>query len=110
MRLHRLLTMVWMALLIAAFVSMTAPPSFARDDDPEGREAVRRAVETGEVLPLSQILEKVRLRVSGDITGIEINREDGRWHYEFRVIDGGGRVLEVHVDAQSGNIEQIEAK
>lgn len=71
---------------------------------------MRRAVEAGEVLPLSQILEKVRLRVSGDITGIEINREGGRWHYEFRVIDRGGRVLEVHVDAHSGNIEQIEGK
>ncbi|WP_456656526.1 PepSY domain-containing protein [Bradyrhizobium sp. JR3.5] len=99
-----------MALLTAAFVAITAPPSSARDDDPEHREAVRRVVEAGEVLPLSKILEKIRVRVPGDITGIEINREEGRWHYELRVIDRGGRVLEVHVDAHSGNIEQIEVK
>jgi uncharacterized membrane protein YkoI len=110
MRLHRLSNVVRMALMTAAFVAMTGPPSVARDDDPERREAVRRAVEAGEVLPLSKILEKVRGRVPGDITGIEINREKGRWHYEFRVIDPGGRVLEVHVDAHSGNIEEIEAK
>jgi uncharacterized membrane protein YkoI len=110
MRLHRLLTVVRIALLLAALASMAARPSFAHDDDPERRDAVRRAVEAGEVLPLSQILEKVRLKVSGDITGIEINREEGRWHYELRVIDRGGRVLEVHVDAHSGNIEQIEEK
>ncbi len=71
---------------------------------------MRRAVKTGEVLPLSQILEKGRVRVSGDITGIAIKFEEGRWHYEFRVIDRGGRVLEVHVDAHSGNIKQIEEK
>lgn len=110
MRLHRLLIVVPMAFLLAAFASIAAPRSSARDDDPERRDAVRRAVEAGEVLPLSQILEKVRVRVSGDIADIEINREEGRWHYEFRVIDRGGRVLEVHVDAHSGNIEQIEEK
>jgi uncharacterized membrane protein YkoI len=110
MRLHHLLTLARMALLLASLASMAAPPSFARDDDHERREAVRRAVEAGEVMPLSQILERVRGKVSGDITGIEIDREDGRWRYEFRVIDRGGRVLEVHVDARSGDIEQIEEK
>ena len=109
MRLHHLLTQARMVLLLAALASMAAP-SLARDDDPERRDAVRRAVEAGDVLPLSQILQKVRGRVSGDITGIEIEREEGRWRYEFRVIDHGGRVLEVHVDARSGNIEQIEEK
>lgn len=108
MRLHRLLTVVPTALLLGA--SIAPLPSLARDDEPGRRDAVRHAVEAGEVLPLSQILEKVRMRVSGDITGIEINREDGRWRYEFRVIDRSGRVLEVRVDARSGNIEQIEER
>ena len=110
MRLHRLLIVVPMALAIAILALMAAAPSFARDDDPERRDAVRRAVEAGEVLPLAQILDKVRVRVSGDVTGIEINREGGRWHYEVRVIDRGGRVLEVHVDAQTGKVEEIEEK
>jgi uncharacterized membrane protein YkoI len=77
---------------------------------PSAGKRYARAVEASEVMPLSQILEKVRLRVSGDITGIEINREGGRWRYEFQVIDRAGRVLEVHVDAHSGDIEQIEEK
>ncbi|GEC58362.1 putative membrane protein YkoI [Bradyrhizobium japonicum] len=109
MRLHHPFTVARIALLLVTFAS-TAAPTVARDDDPKRRDAVRRAVEAGEVLPLSQILERVRGKVPGDITGIEINREEGRWLYEFRVIDRGGRVLEVHVDARSGNIEQIEEK
>ena len=110
MQLHHLLIVVRMAFLLVASVSVAAVPSLAHEDESERRDAVRRAVEAGEVLPLAQILEKVRVRVSGDVTGIEVNREGGRWHYEVRVIDRGGRVLEVHVDAQSGNIEEIEQK
>ena len=111
MRPHRS-SLVVLTVLLSALLQIAPAParSFARDDDPERRDEVRRAVEAGEVLPLSQILEKVRLRVSGDITGIEIDREGGRWRYELRVIDHSGRVLEVHVDARSGNIEQIEEK
>ena len=99
-----------LTVLLSALIPIVGEPSLAHGDDPARRDEVRRAVEAGEVLPLAQILERVRGKVSGDITGIEIDREDGRWRYEFRVIDRGGRVLEVHVDAHSGNIEQIEEK
>ena len=109
MRPHRYLLAV-LTVLLSALMPIIAAPSLAHGDDPERRDEVRRAVEAGEILPLAQILERVRGKVSGDITGIEINREDGRWHYEFRVIERSGRVLEVHVDARSGNIEQIEEK
>ena len=109
MRPHRYLLAI-LTILLSALMPIIAASSLAHGDDPERRDEVRRAVEAGEVLPLAQILERVRGKVSGDITGIEINREDGRWHYEFRVIERSGRVLEVHVDAHSGNIEQIEEK
>jgi len=99
-----------LTVLLSALIPIVGEPSLAHGDDPARRDEVRRAVEAGEVLPLAQILERVRGKVSGDITGIEINREDGRWHYEFRVIERSGRVLEVHVDARTGNIERIEEK
>jgi uncharacterized membrane protein YkoI len=109
MRPHRS-SLAVLTVLLSALMPIVAAPSPAHGDDPKRRDEVRRAVEAGEVLPLAQILEKVRGKVSGDITGIEINHEGGRWHYEFRVIERSGRVLEVHVDARSGNIEQIEEK
>ena len=109
MRPHRY-SLAVLTVLLSALIPIVAAPSLARGDDPERRDEVRRAVEAGEVLPLAQILERLRDKVSGDVTGIEINREGGRWRYEFRVIDRAGRVLEVHVDAHSGSIEQIEEK
>ena len=109
MRPHRY-SLAVLTVLLSALIPIVAAPSLARGDDPERRDEVRRAVEAGEVLPLAQILERLRDKVSGDVTGIEIDREDGRWRYEFRVIERSGRVLEVHVDARTGNIERIEEK
>nr|WP_316234478.1 PepSY domain-containing protein [Bradyrhizobium sp. SZCCHNR1098] len=82
----------------------------AREDDRERRDAMRHAVEAGDVLPLSQILPRLRGRVAGDVMGIDVERLRGRWRYEFRVIGRDGRVREVYVDARSGEIERIEEK
>jgi len=110
MRLHCLLNLTRagpLAVLISlATIAMVA----AREDDRERRDAVRHAVEAGDALPLSQILPKVRDKVAGDVIGVDIERERGRWSYEFRIIGRDGRVLEVHVDARSGEIERIEEK
>jgi len=99
-----------LTIFLAVMTLGAAAPSRARDDDHERRDAVRRANEAGEVLPLSEILRKLRNQVAGDVTGIDVEREHGRWRYEFRVIDRTGRVLEVVVDAKSGAVEQIEER
>jgi uncharacterized membrane protein YkoI len=106
----RLLTRNILTMLLAALLLAAASRSRAHDDDRERRDAVRRASEAGEVLPLSEILRKLRGQVAGDVTGIDVEREHGRWRYEFRVIDKNGRVLEVVVDAKSGAVEQIEER
>jgi uncharacterized membrane protein YkoI len=62
------------------------------------------------VLPLADILNRVRRQIGGDNAGIDVAGENGRWHYQLRVIDRTGRMLEVKVDAHSGAIEQVEEK
>ena len=96
--------------LAALIATAVAAGAAARDDDREHRDAMRRAVEAGDAMPLSDILVKVRGRIAGDVTGVEIERARGRWLYEFRVIRRDGRVLDVYVDARSGEIERIEEK
>ena len=95
-------------MVLAALLLGGPIPSLARDNDHERRDAVRRASEAGEVLPLAEILQRIRPKISGDITGIDVEREHGRWRYELRVIDRSGRVLEILVDARSGEIEGVE--
>ena len=61
-----------LTIFLAVMTLGAAAPSRARDDDHERRDAVRRANEAGEVLPLSEILRKLRNQVAGDVTGIDV--------------------------------------
>jgi uncharacterized membrane protein YkoI len=78
--------------------------------EPHDQDAARQAVERGEMRPLADILDEVRGKLPGEIVGVEIESNNGRWFYEFRVLSEKGRQFEVYVDAQSAEIHQIEEK
>lgn len=107
MRLRRNLIMV---ALVVALVAAASQLADARDQDELRRDEVRRAVETGQIRSLADILKAVREKLPGEVAGVEIDRKDGRWRYEFRVVDGQGRLFEVYIDARSGEIERIKEK
>jgi len=97
-----------MPLVAAALLS--AAPAMARDHDEHRRDEVRRAVQAGEIKSLADILAAVRGKLPGEVAGVDVEHEDGRWRYEFRVVDDKGRLYEVYVDARSGKIEQVKEK
>lgn len=74
----------------------------------EDHDRVRGAVERGEVLPLAEILARVHPPLGGEVVGVSVEREDGRWVYEFRVIEPGGRLVEVEVDAATARVLKRE--
>jgi uncharacterized membrane protein YkoI len=96
--------------LLGGALLASAPAAVGSDDDKGAPEAVRRAVEAGEIKSLADILAAVRGKLPGEVAGVEIERERGRWLYEFRVIDSKGRLYEVYVDARSGKIEKVKEK
>lgn len=109
MRLRGFSGILAVPLLAGALLAAVASAAVA-DDDKHERDAVRRAVEAGEIKSLAEILAAVRGKLPGEVAGVEIEREHGRWLYEFRVVDGKGRLYEVYVDASSGKIEKIKEK
>ncbi len=82
----------------------------SRVDADEAQDAIRRAVERGEVRPLEEIIAGLHGKMPGEIAGIEVEHKDGRWVYEFRVVDGAGRLFEAHVDAKTGEMIRVEEK
>lgn len=82
------------------------PVALAAADDDHDR--ARAALQRGEVLPLADILERVQGEVEGEVIATEFEREDGRWVYELKLIDAGGRVVELEVDAVDGRILHAE--
>jgi uncharacterized membrane protein YkoI len=95
---------------VAALATMQPELAAARDRDDLHREDVRRAVESGEIRSLADIIATVRGKLPGEVAGVEIERKDGRWQYEFRVVDSQGRLFDVYINARNGEIERIKEK
>lgn len=87
--------------------ALVAFPAIA-DGNGEHEDA-RRAVELGEALPLVEVLAKVRGDLGGEIVGVSFERKRDLWLYEFKVVEPGGRLVEVYVDAASGRVLKREA-
>ena len=79
-------------------------PAGAEDRGEEDHERARRALIAGEVRPLAEILTIVRPKLDGDIVEVELQREDGRYVYEFKVLTRTGRLREFLIDPKSGEI------
>ena len=93
-------------LAIGCLLLALATPALADDD----HERARAALERGEVLPLSAILERLAPVIDGDIIELELDREKGRWVYEITYIDGTGRLIELEIDATDASVLKEKRK
>lgn len=87
-------------------LSSTQAAATKPGDHDYAREAVRR----GEILPITRILPIVQQRVPGNVIEIELDSHDDgrRIEYEIKVLTAAGRVIEVKVNARTGQIREIE--
>lgn len=93
------------AVAIAAvlLIGSTAP---ARAD--ADHVAARRLSETGEILPLEKIAERARAEKPGEILETELKQKHGKYVYEVEILDAGGHVWELKLDARSGALIKLE--
>ncbi len=92
------------ALLTASRIASTGDHEHQWEDDDHAYDRARRAVDRGESLPIAELLERLKTQVSGEVVGVEFEREHGKWVYEFKIIDTSGRLVEVYVDAHTGKV------
>lgn len=85
-----------LALLVFALVGTTL---HAHEAD---HERARAAVAAGDVLPLQQLLRELSPPLSGEVLEVELERDGGRWIYELKVLQPGGRLRKLKVDARTG--------
>jgi uncharacterized membrane protein YkoI len=102
---HLLLAAALFFLLLAAALVLTTGGALAGDDD---HLLAKRALEEGRVLPLSDILAKVKAEIPGKEIEVELEAEDGILIYELKMLRPDGRVQEVEVDAATGKILKVE--
>lgn len=92
-----------LALLLIGLTGMLP----ARGSD---HERARQALEQGQVLPLRVVLDQVEAEYPGQVIEIEFDREDGRYVYEIKLLQEGGRVVKMDVDAASGEVLKLKRK
>jgi len=74
------------------------------EDDDSSHDRARRASEGGEILTMTEILQRIRPQAPGRVLDTELERQDGRWIYEIKLLDARGRLYAVEIDAHSGEL------
>lgn len=98
------------AALIAVPATVGTLSSTQAATKPGDHDYAREAVRRGEILPITRILPIVQQRVPGNVIEIELDSHDDgrRIEYEIKVLTAAGRVIEVKVNARTGQIREIE--
>lgn len=103
------------ALFLAAGLAM--PVAAAEQRAPEqrapeqrGPEAVLKAVDAGEILPLKTVLGRIEGEASGVVVDAELERRGGAWFYEIEIVQAGAVKLKLKVDARDGRIVERRTK
>ncbi|MEC3861799.1 PepSY domain-containing protein [Mesobacterium sp. TK19101] len=87
------------------FLVCLAAPAWADGDD---HDRARDALEAGEILPLTAILQAAEDTRPGRVISVELDQKRGRWRYELELISPEGRLYEVKIDAATGQVLEIE--
>lgn len=91
-----------LALLLGLGLGLACPMAQAgRDGD---HDRARAAVQAGEVMPLPAVLERLKRSHPGQVLELELEREDGRWVYEFKLLAPDGGLLKLQLDARTGAV------
>ena len=70
----------------------------------------RAAVLAGEVLALPALLERLQRSHPGQVLELELEREDGRWIYEVKLLQAGGQLLKLDVDAATAQVLAVKRR
>lgn len=92
---------IWLALLLTV---LDCAPAAAGGDHDHDHDRARAAVQAGEVLPLPVLLERVRQSHPGEVFEVDLEREDGRWIYELKLLQAGGGLVRLEVDARTAEV------
>jgi uncharacterized membrane protein YkoI len=89
-------------------VLVLLPTVLAAEEPASDADLARDAVARGEILPLSDILPSLAAEFGGEILDLELEVEDGLRVYEFEILTDDSRLIEVEVNAATGEILEVE--
>ena len=92
---------------LATLVPLVGGMALSDGDRDGDQDVARDAFQNSGTKPLVEILGTVEKQIDGDIVGVELEREHGRYIYELKIVTPRGRLLEVYVDAVTARILEV---
>ncbi len=92
-------------IFFASIMLMALPGSAWADDESnehENADEVYKGLQSGEILPLRDILIAVRKNVDGEVIETNFERRGGVPVYEIYILDKNGSRIELYVNAHTG--------
>ena len=87
-------------LVVVLAMALASPLAWADSD----QDRARAAVQAGKVLPLKSVLERLERENPGQVLEVELEQEEGRWVYEIKLLQAGGRLGKLELDATTGAV------
>jgi len=95
-----------LGLVILLGCALAATPS--RASPPVDHERARRAVQSGAILPLPVVLERLAHEQPGQVMEVELEEDGGQWIYEIKLLNTSGQLLKLKLDARSAAILRMK--
>ena len=84
--------------------------SASRAGDHDDHDRARAAVQAGQVLPLATLLQRLERSHPGQVLELELERDDGRWIYEIKLLQADGQLLKLELDAGTAQVLKVKRK
>ena len=97
-----------LAMTLAALLALAPVAGNTHGDKDHDR--ARRALMSGEVLSLRQVLDRIGREYPGEPVEIEFEEDDGRYVYEIKLLQPAGSVLKMKVDAATGKVIKVKGR
>ena len=97
-----------LAVLTLCLCGLVGHPVSASDHDDHDR--ARQAVQTGQVLPLPTVLERLQHQVPGQVLEVELEQKHGMWIYEIKLLTPAGQLTKVKLNAQTAQVLRIQSR
>ena len=96
--------------VLAGLVLLCLAMGGASAGDKDDHDRARAAVLAGEMLPLPALLERLQRSHPGQVLELELERENGRWIYEVKLLQSDGQLVKLEVDATTAQVLAVKRK
>ncbi len=101
-------TRIWLS-CGALMLALAAGPNAGLADESDHEQA-RQALQAGKVLPLRSVLDIVERDYPGQVVKVEFEEDDGEFIYEIRLLQSGGRLVKLKIDARDGKVLGVKGR